>query len=350
MITHPLKIITIATLGASLAGGAAAQTMTSVRTDSAPVIDGVGGDEWSAAEPISVPVSLLFYQPSNGYDGITQSTVEMRAMHDDDTLYMLIEWDDPTKSLERYPWVKQEDGSWEQLVNKDSTGHENTYYEDKFAVLWDINARGFDKKGCDAACHMAQDGMVNGIPDTSAGRKYTTRPGQTIDMWHWKAARVLQVGQVDDQFIDDTTDPEQNSGWGRKGDSKTGGGYANNRNADKTAPTYMPADGSTGYDLLTKAAAVPFEDNFVAGTVLPGIVSEPFTGSRGDISADAKYENGKWTLEVRRALVTSGENAEAQDVQFDDMSKEYPFGVAVFDNAQINHVYHEGVLNLRFAN
>ena len=48
--------------------------------------------------------------------------------------------------------------------------------------------------------------------------------------------------------------------------------------------------------------------------------------------------------------MTSGENAEAQDVQFDDMSKEYPFGVAVFDNAQINHVYHEGVLTLRFEN
>ena len=350
MIANPLKMITLAAFGASLASGAAAQTVTSVRTDTPPVIDGAGGAEWSAAEPISVSVSLLPYKPDNGYDGITESTVTMRAMHDDTNLYMLIEWDDPTLSIERFPWVKQEDGSWTQLSNKDSTGHDNTYYEDKFAMLWDINARGFAKKGCDAACHMATDGMIDGTPSKSPGRKFTTRPGQTIDMWHWKSARVWSVGQLDDQFIDDTTDPEQNKNWGRKGDSKTGGGYANNRNADKTAPAYMPADGSTGYGLMTMSEAVPFEDDFAAGTVLPGIVSEPFTGSRGDISGEAKHENGKWTLELSRALVTTGENADVQDVQFADLSKEYPFGVAVFDNSAINHVYHEGVLKLRFAN
>ncbi len=333
-----------------IAGAAAGQTLTSARTAAAPVLDGAGGAEWAAAEPVSVAVNLTPYKPNNGYEGITASTVTLRAMHDDANLYMLIEWDDPTESLKRFPWVKQEDGSWKQLRNLDDTGHDNTYYEDKFAVLWDINARGFDKKGCDAACHMGQDGMVNGTPSKSPGRKFTARAGQTIDMWHWKAARVWQVGQIDDQFIDDTTDPEKNAGWGRKGDSKTGGGYANNVNAEKTAPAYMPADGSTGYGLLTLAAAVPFVDSFAPGTMMPGIVAEPFAGSRGDISAEAKHENGKWTLEVRRALVTTGENADAQDVQFSDLSKEYPFGVAVFDNSQINHVYHEGVLTLRFAN
>jgi hypothetical protein len=76
---------------------------------------------------------------------------------------------------------------------------------------------------------------------------------------------------------------------------------------------------------------------------------EPFAGSRGDIQAEARWADGKWTLEVARPLVTSGENAETQDVQFSDLEKEYPFGVAVFDNSQINHIYHEGVMNLRFG-
>ncbi|WP_211217142.1 hypothetical protein [Psychromonas hadalis] len=30
--------------------------------------------------------------------------------------------------------------------NKDDTGHDNTYYEDKFAILWDINSDGFAEK------------------------------------------------------------------------------------------------------------------------------------------------------------------------------------------------------------
>ena len=42
-----------------------------------------------------------------------------------------------------------------------------------------------------------------------------------------------------------------------------------------------------------------------------------------------------WTLELGRALVTGSEF----DVQFDDLSKPYYFGVAVFDNAQVRHAY-----------
>lgn len=36
------------------------------------------------------------------------------------------------------------------------------------------------------------------------------------------------------------------------------------------------------------------------------------------------------------------------DVQFDDLKKEYVFGVAVFDNAQVRHAYTPGVLKLKF--
>jgi hypothetical protein len=45
--------------------------------------------------------------------------------------------------------------------------------------------------------------------------------------------------------------------------------------------------------------------------------------------------NKTWTLEIRRQLVT----ADVTDVEFDDLSREYAFGVAVFDNAQIEHSY-----------
>jgi len=331
------------------AAGASAQELVSAPTSVSPVIDGVIDSAWDAATPTAVTVDLHPYKPSNGYDGVTESTVTLRALHDDTTLYMLIQWDDPTQSLERMPWVKQADGAWKQLKNPDDTGHENTYYEDKFAVLWDINARGFEKKGCAAACHMADGGMIDGIEAKSPGRKFTVAEGQTIDMWHWKSVRAEPVGQIDDQYIDHNTDAAKNSGWGRHGDSKTGGGYSNNVSEDKKTPAFMPKDGATGAFWLAKSDAVPFNDTFAAGDVLPGILISPFEGSRGDIASAAVWADGKWTVEVRRALVTTGENAAAQDVQFSDLSKAYPFGVAVFDNAAINHAYHEGVLTLKFG-
>ncbi len=49
-----------------------------------------------------------------------------------------------------------------------------------------------------------------------------------------------------------------------------------------------------------------------------------------------------------RALQTEGKDVETQDVQFVDMSKKYPFGIAVFDNTQINHLFHTETLEMKF--
>lgn len=350
MLKPACTLSTVIVVSVSPCIAAAANVLTAESVSMPPTIDGNFDDAWDAATPLSVVVSKLPYQPSNGYDGSQSSEVTLSALHDQQNLYLLVQYQDSTESLERLPWVKQEDGSWEQLSNKDSTGHENTYYEDKFAMLWDINARGFAKKGCDAACHIADDGMINGIPDTSPGRKFTSAPGQTIDMWHWKSVRTGPVDQVDDQYIDGTTDPEANRNWGRKGDNKTGGGYANNVSEAGTQPAFMAEGESTGQYWLLDQNKTEFVDNFEAGEMVPGIVVSPFAGSRGDILASASWSDGVWTIEMQRPLVTSGEMANEQDVQFDDLEQSYPFGIAVFDNSQINHLYHEGALTLEFSN
>ena len=329
---------------------AAADVLTAVSTSTPPTIDGSVDDAWDAATPLNVALNKLPYQPSNGYEGAQSSEATLRALHDEENFYLLVQYQDPTESLERMPWVKQEDGSWKQLSNKDSTGHENTYYEDKFAVLWNINTAGFEKKGCDAACHIADNGMVNGIADTSPGRKFTSAPGQTIDMWHWKSVRTGPVDQLDDQYIDSTADPEANSNWGRKGDHKTGGGYSNNVSEDKTQPAFMAEGESAGGYWLLDQNKTAFVDNFDAGDTVPSIVVSPFAGSRGDVQAVASWADGVWTIEMQRPLVTSEEMANEQDVQFDDLEQSYPFGISVFDNSQINHLYHEGVLTLEFDN
>jgi hypothetical protein len=48
---------------------------------------------------------------------------------------------------------------------------------------------------------------------------------------------------------------------------------------------------------------------------------------------------------VSRKLVTGSK----LDVQFSDLSAQYPFGFAAFDNAQVRHAVHYDALSLRFA-
>jgi hypothetical protein len=336
-------IFTIATVFA-LSGSvyAADQTLTSTKAGSPIVLDGMADKAWDAAKAITVTVDELPYEPSNGYKGMQKTDVSIKSLYDADNVYFLITYKDPTKSLARFPWVKQADGSWKKLSDKDSTGHDNTYYEDKLALFWDISTKGFKEEGCMVACHLDEPG------DTSAGRKYTDSADETIDMWHAKFVRSLPMGMFDDQYVDNNTDPKKNKGWGRKGDTGKGG-YKNNDNADKSAPAFMnlnPTEDEMYYVIPSKK--VPFVDNFKEGDVVPGIHIAPMQGGRADILSRNHYDNGTWTLEVMRSLKTEGENVETQDVQFSDMAKSFPFGIAVFDNSQINHMYHTETLEMVF--
>jgi len=314
-------------------------------------LDGLVDEYWKTAPQLKLRLDKLPYQADN-YQGLTSTDVTLKSMHDEEFVYFLVQYPDPTKSLKRFPWQKQKDGSWLQLKDKDQTGHSNIYYEDKFAFFWEINTPGFAKKGCAVACHLINDqGKINGIDQKgiTAGRKYTRRSGETIDMWHWKSVRMNPVGVVDDQFVDHVKDPKVNKNWGRHGDNKTGGGYKNNINKDKNGPAFMNItnDGLNDFT-ITPEQKTAFVDTFQTGDLIPGIKSESFTGSRGDISTKGVWLDGVWTIEMKRKLVTSGKKANVQDVQFNDLSKQYHFAISVFDNSQINHLYHDGAITFTF--
>ena len=116
-------------------------------------------------------------------------------------------------------------------------------------------------------------------------------------------------------------------------DAKNGPKFALKGN--KPAPPYWIID----------AEKEPFDDSkYKAGDEVPGIIVAPFSGDRGDISVKALWKDGTWTLVFSRKLVTNSEF----DVQFSDLKKQYAFGVAVFDNAQVRHAYTPGVLKLAF--
>ncbi len=326
---------------------AAPLQMQSFRAHQPVEIDGVADAAWSKAAPLTVTVNELPYKPNTGYDGMKSTDVEVRSLYDGNYVYFLLRYEDPTESLLRFPWVKQADGSWKQMENKDSTGHENTWYEDKVSLIWNINEKGFKKKGCDMSCHLVDDkGELEGVKDTSAGRHYTKNKGEVVDVWHWKSTRTDPVGQADDQYVDASR--QESKKWGRKNDIGKGG-YYNNKSADGKKPEWMNGPQAVSHRHLTREdIKVAFVDDFKPGDMINGIVARPITGSRGDLFARGKWEGETWTLEIKRKLVTNGEQATKHDVQFADLDKTYLFGLAVFDHTQINHLFHKKSIAFTF--
>lgn len=332
-------------LGTSAFAKGEKYTLDSAKLSAAITLD-ANNPAWVTAPKLDLVLSETPYKPK-GFPGITTSNATIKSLYDKDSIYIYMQYEDPTYSVARYPWIKQEDGSWKQMKNKDQTGHENSYYEDKAGIYFDINTRGFAKKGCAIVCHVTKDGMNAGVPDTSAGRKYTRKDGQTVDMWHWKSVRTgLAFGLSHDQYVDSVKSEKKN--WGRHGDEKISGGYKNNMTKDKKMPMYMSKNTDNKLTYLVDADKVPFVDTFKAGDMVPAIVVSKMTGSAADIMTSSVYADGKWTLVFKRALTTNHPKSKVQDVQFDDMKKDYYFGVSAFDNSQINHMFHEGSIKLNF--
>ena len=299
-----------------------------------PTLDGVMEDAWKAAEPLTVKVLGGRNLPG----GTTEVT--LRALYTADAVYFLAQYKDPTESVRRGPWVKQADGSWQKLKDpNDKGGDDNLYYEDKMAVIWNISSPAFEQRGCLSACHTGEG--------KAFGNKYTKDPGERLDIWHWKGVRTGPVGQIDDQYVDNTRyDKDKSPEAGRKSDPKTGGGYADNVSDDKKGPKFALKGNTPAppYWILDGEKEPLDDSKYKAGDEVPGIIVAPFTGDRGDIAARHAWKDGVRTIEFSRKLATGSEF----DVQFTDLKKQYAFGVAVFDNAQVRHAYSPGVLKLVF--
>lgn len=341
--TGKVALATIAVL--ALTGGllwtAVARTtaqqpeVVAVKVTAPPAIDGVVDSVWARAREVTIPIS----GGANLRGG--QSTVRIKALYTSDTVYFLATWADPTESVRRAPFQKQADGSWRKLKDPNDKGHDNNlYYEDKLAMIWNMSIKGFERNGCFATCHLGEAGKTY-------GNKYTATAAEIGDIWHWKGVRTNPVGQVDDQYVDSTRfDPQASPEAGRHSDPKTGGGYADNV-LDAGKPKWaLPNNRPAPPYWILDAQKSPFDDSrYKSGDEVPGIVIAPFSGDRGDIAGRGVYKDGKWTVEIARKLVTGGKF----DVQFNNLTQPFYFGVAVFDNAQVRHAFQMGAVRLVFG-
>jgi hypothetical protein len=342
-----MKVAKLLVLTAALAGIAlAAETpvLESRKVTSAPKVDGVVDAIWMLAPAVKIETTEA---GAPGVANKSETVVSMKSVYTNDTVYFLLQWADPTQSLDYQRWVF--DGTkWAQEdITPLAKGGASVNYEDKLAFMWAINAPTFVKEGPWATYQdMAAAGRAG------YDRPVKTAPkGESLDLWHWKYVRggFSEPNQVDDQFLNDAFDAKAAANAGRTSDAGTGGYYVNSRDmklADGTVvkvPKYGPKNGSTNEFIFTQAMIdngtyVELTDAQVMalpkGAHIPSQIGRAFTGSRGDITATAKWANGQYTFEIARKLDTGDKE---RDVIFNDLSKTYYFGIATFDNTQIQH-------------
>src|SRR6185503_20412 len=164
-----------------------ADTVTAVKVAQPPKLAaGAADPAWANAKPLSVPLT----GGKNFKAGSTTAT--LKVVYSGDMLYLLLQYDDPTQSVQRSPFQKQADGKWIKLKDpEDQGGDNNKVYEDKFAFIWNVNnsIKGFNEQGCMVACHVGEAGKTY-------GNKYTASAGEIGDIWHMKSIRTGYIGQT----------------------------------------------------------------------------------------------------------------------------------------------------------
>jgi mono/diheme cytochrome c family protein len=330
-----------------------------------PTIDGFFDPVWDRVARVRLRVA-------EGWGEAEFVTVQ--AAYDATYLYMLVVWDDDKASTRRQPWVKQADGTWKVLDAKSPLPNpgvtwaqykgaafneeDNTRfnYEDKLAIMWNTygasTVAGFEQSGCTVMCHdpARSNGpgtTYNYTTQATAAKKYTNAAAEIADLWHWKLVRNNQHGKADDQFVRYWVPGPTGAADGGRASDVGAAGYASNpavgglpqyRGPSLTVPPYYIFDNQKVLLTVSELNSLP------SGAEIPNMITSGPTGTRADVDAKGLYNSGTWGVEIRRKLVTNDVN----DVQFTDLLRQYAFGVAIFDNAQIEHRYTPMVAKLVF--
>ena len=238
--------------------------LTSIRTTTAPTIDGTIESLWANAPKLQFTPTVP--DPGNGlfsgYNG-EQYPATLRSMYDDKYIYFLAEWADKGQSVYVSTWYfdpstklwGQEPSSKTLDVNGVTT--RQGFGEDKFAMLFNIDASTpkFVTQTCYASCHVFTPYLDYSVTpaveksNSNNGNHYTNGANEKIDMWWGHLSKDLIFNQIDDNYQDWAGGPGVTSLVGGSGNGRHVDGITVN-GASTTwpnAPTYTttPVQGNS---------------------------------------------------------------------------------------------------------
>ena len=319
-------------------------TLASALVAASPVMDGQGTDAvWNQATEIVITVS-------GGANTVGNVDVHLKSVYFGGRVYFLAQWADSDDSKNRFPWAFNAAASkWEQRGDLNS-GQENAYFEDQLMMMWDI--------GGSVTGFGGPNGNGPSVTDHS-GSYYTNGPTEMADIWQWKRVGTGSVNQIDDQYLNESNGAMWPEG-GRHNDPGSSGGYSHSNQTltyeDNAAlqafvpKAWVPAAsgddicwiktsdlGVRAYNITkvwTNGTMQDEQGAYILNTTaqIPGILVAPIVGDRGNVTANARWSGGSWTLEFARDLVTGSQ----YDVQFNDTSPSaiYDFGLSTYNNSQ----------------
>jgi len=236
--------------------------LTTILTNTAPVIDGTIDAAWNDAPVLTTTTQVpdagngMFV----GYIG-EQYPISLRSMYDGTYIYFLAEYADATKSVQVSPWYfNPTTHLWAQEPSArtyDANGNltREGWGEDKLAFLWNIDhsTAKFDAQTCYASCHMFTPYLdptttpATMVANQSANH-YTNGASEKIDMWWLKIGRDPIHGQFSDEYQDwsggsSITSLVGGKGNGRHQDDQTVSGAATTY---PYGPTYSSNASGTG--------------------------------------------------------------------------------------------------------
>src|SRR5262249_28792333 len=111
MINRTLLPVAIVAMSSFLFEASEADPVIDVQVAKArDLAAGSADPAWAQAKAVTVALA----GGANFKDGKT--TASIKAVYSGDMFYMLVQYDDPTQSIRRFPYQKQADGSWKKLV------------------------------------------------------------------------------------------------------------------------------------------------------------------------------------------------------------------------------------------
>ncbi len=283
--------------------------------------------------------------------------MNVKAAFNDSTMYFQFELPTPEPSWYHDYWVYEGDGKWRREGASTVGRQPNRIYEDRISFFLDdghvpefgkwggfvtVSGRGM-RFFTDAAAEDVQQHPYYGPKGKKDLRKWlpqtrtdphdwtTVRPeeelealraaGYFLDLWHWRAHRSNPIGWSDDQYVLDYR-------WSDAG----AGPYATNWDDVRKQPKYMfdpeiagaramrwdevlqqgyAQDDYLRYALVLgnenlQGNTVPFDPQHTwnIGDVIPRRLLRAPEGSHGSIHANGIYRDGKWTVDLWRALDT----------------------------------------------
>ncbi len=208
------------------------------------------------------------------HDKVADIDITLTAVYTDKEIFFKVSFPDPDESRTHKSWT------WDHGRGLYSVGLDR---EDVFVFKWNMNEAPVDLSIYSDTPYMA-------------------------DIWFWKACRTDPVGYADDKThtLGQTVTPQA-----MRVISKS----------EKTMYLLRYEDRGKG------SYSINFIVDFQDYTVPRYIITTP-AGSRADVEAKGVWNNGTWTIEFARDLITGNDD----DVQF-NTEKIYQFGLSRYEIA-----------------